>query len=92
MSLKDIKVIGFDADDTLWINETYFREAEECFFDLLEDYLPRHSIARELLSTEITNLPIYGYGIKAFVIGRDSIEDRWQNIANRSNFKDCRNR
>ncbi|MBK8827690.1 MAG: HAD family hydrolase [Saprospiraceae bacterium] len=68
MSLKDIKVIGFDADDTLWINETYFREAEECFFDLLEDYLPRHSIARELLSTEITNLPIYGYGIKAFVI------------------------
>jgi putative hydrolase of the HAD superfamily len=34
MSLKDIKVIGFDADDTLWINETYFREAEECFFDL----------------------------------------------------------
>ena len=68
MCLKDVKVIGFDADDTLWINETYFREAEECFFDLLEDYLPRHSIARELLSTEITNLPIYGYGIKAFVI------------------------
>ena len=68
MCLKDVKVIGFDADDTLWINETYFREAEESFFDLMADYLPRHSMARELLSTEITNLPIYGYGIKAFVI------------------------
>lgn len=64
----DIKVIGFDADDTLWVNETYFREAEEKFMDLLEDYLPRHSLGRALFSKEVANLPTYGYGIKAFVL------------------------
>lgn len=68
MPSNHIKVIGFDADDTLWVNEPYFREAEEKFFDLLEDYLPKHSIARELLTNEVNNLPVYGYGIKAFVL------------------------
>ena len=68
MDTNNIKVIGFDADDTLWINETYFREAEESFFDLLEDYMPKHSLARELLVIEIANLKLYGYGIKAFML------------------------
>ncbi len=68
MSFKDVKVIGFDADDTLWANEDYFRAAEEAFFDLLEDYMPRHSTARALFSNEINNLPLYGYGIKAFML------------------------
>lgn len=68
MDTNNIKVIGFDADDTLWINETYFREAEESFFDLLEDYMPKHSLARELLAIEISNLKLYGYGIKAFML------------------------
>lgn len=35
---KGIKVIGFDADDTLWVNETYFREAEAAFGNLLAPY------------------------------------------------------
>mgnify|MGYP000135226556 CR=1 FL=1 len=30
-----IKVIAFDADDTLWVNETYYREAEDKFVKLL---------------------------------------------------------
>ena len=34
----NIKVIGFDADDTLWVNETYFREAEDEFSRLLSKY------------------------------------------------------
>ena len=62
------KVIAFDADDTLWHNEHYFQEAENKFKELLEDYLPQHTVARELLSTEIANLPWYGYGIKAFIL------------------------
>ena len=33
-----IKVIAFDADDTLWSNETYFRDAEHQFAKLLMDY------------------------------------------------------
>lgn len=63
-----IKIIAFDADDTLWHNESYFQEAENRFKDLLEDYLPQHTVGRELLKTEIANLPWYGYGIKAFIL------------------------
>ncbi len=63
-----IKVIAFDADDTLWINEPYFQETERLCCALLEDYMPQHSVARELLQTEIKNLPVYGYGIKGFIL------------------------
>jgi putative hydrolase of the HAD superfamily len=63
-----LKVIAFDADDTLWHNEAYFRETEEKFYALLENYLPQHTIARELLQTEINNISLYGYGIKAFML------------------------
>jgi putative hydrolase of the HAD superfamily len=64
----DIKVIAFDADDTLWVNEPYFRETETQFCQLLEDFMPLHSAERELLQTEIKNLPLYGYGIKGFTL------------------------
>ena len=63
-----IKVIAFDADDTLWDNEGYFLEAEHKFCELMEDYLPQHSTSRELLQTEIKNISLYGYGIKAFIL------------------------
>lgn len=63
-----IKVIAFDADDTLWHNEEFFQETEKKFFELLENYLPQHTTARELLQTELDNLPLYGYGIKAFTL------------------------
>lgn len=64
----DIKVIAFDADDTLWINEPYFLETEKKFCALLEDYLPAHSIAQELFKTEMQNLALYGYGVKGFIL------------------------
>ena len=64
----DIKVIAFDADDTLWVNEPYFQETEKKFCDLLEDYLPQHSISKELFKTEIANLALYGYGLKGFIL------------------------
>ncbi|MBW8684189.1 HAD family hydrolase [Chitinophaga rhizophila] len=63
-----IKVIAFDADDTLWINEPYFRETEAEFCQLMESYLPQHTVVRELLQTEIKNLSLYGYGIKGFIL------------------------
>jgi putative hydrolase of the HAD superfamily len=63
-----LKVIAFDADDTLWVNEPYFRENEEKFAALLEDYLPLHSVMSELYKTETQNIPLYGYGIKGFVL------------------------
>ncbi|MEN9571984.1 MAG: hypothetical protein RL172_3215 [Bacteroidota bacterium] len=64
----DLKVIAFDADDTLWVNEPYFKEVEEKFCNLLEDYLPRHSLVKELFKTEIDNLSLYGYGVKGFML------------------------
>lgn len=66
--MKDIQVIAFDADDTLWVNEPYFREVEDIFCSLLEDYLPHHTISKELFKTEMENLPLYGYGVKAFML------------------------
>jgi len=63
-----IKIIAFDADDTLWDNELYFQEAEKKFCELLEDFLPQHTVSRELLQTEIKNISLYGYGIKAFML------------------------
>ncbi len=66
--MNQIKVIAFDADDTLWVNEPYFRETEDKFCDMMEDFLPHHSVARGLLETEIKNLALYGYGIKSMTL------------------------
>lgn len=63
-----LKIIAFDADDTLWVNEPYFLETEEKFCALLEDYLPLHTIRQELFKTEMQNLSLYGYGIKGFML------------------------
>ncbi len=65
---RNIKVIGFDADDTLWVNETYFREAEEEVGYLLSQYETPNKIDQELFKMEIKNLPVYGYGVKGFVL------------------------
>lgn len=63
-----ITTIAFDADDTLWVNEPYFQEAEKEFCVILEDYLPQHSVSQELFKTEMQNLHLYGYGIKGFML------------------------
>ena len=63
-----IKVIGFDADDTLWVNETYFRDAELEFAKLLAQYETANTIDQELFKKEMQNLPLYGYGVKGFVL------------------------
>lgn len=65
---KDFKVIAFDADDTLWVNESYFQETEEKFCELLLPYLSRHTLSQELFKTEIANLRLYGYGIKGYIL------------------------
>ncbi len=60
--------IAFDADDTLWQNERFYRLTQERFADLLRDYTePDHLMAR-LLDAERRNLGHYGYGIKGFVL------------------------
>ncbi len=65
---SDIQVIAFDADDTLWVNEPYFREAEALFCDLLKEYCPNDVIAQKILKAQVKNLPLYGYGVKGLVL------------------------
>ena len=63
-----IKIIAFDADDTLWVNEPYYRETEKKFALLLKDFLPEEKVNKLLLETEIANIELYGYGVKSFVL------------------------
>ncbi|MAT89158.1 MAG: HAD family hydrolase [Flavobacteriaceae bacterium] len=68
MKYDSIKVIAFDADDTLWVNEPLFRDAEERFCELMKDYLPSEACQKKLFEVEMKNLPLYGYGIKPFIL------------------------
>ena len=63
-----ITTIAFDADDTLWVNEPYFQEAEQQFTKLLEEYQTAEQLTKELYHTEVKNLPLYGFGIKGFIL------------------------
>lgn len=63
-----IKVIAFDADDTLFVNEPYFQETEQKFLLLMQDYLSHQGLSQELFRIEIDNLPLYGYGIKGYIL------------------------
>jgi len=63
-----LKVIAFDADDTLFINEPYFQETEQKFCALMSDYLSQQGLSQELFRVEIQNLDLYGYGIKGYIL------------------------
>jgi putative hydrolase of the HAD superfamily len=67
MSLP-ITTIGFDADDTLWQNEQFFRASEKHFFDLLAPYTDVADLTGSLLGVEKRNLEFYGFGIKGFTL------------------------
>jgi putative hydrolase of the HAD superfamily len=62
------KVIAFDADDTLFVNEPYFQETENKFCELMSDYLSHQGLSQELFKIEIQNLELYGYGIKGYIL------------------------
>ena len=63
-----VKVIGFDADDTLWVNENYFREAEKKFCKLVGLKSSEKEAMTLLYEAEMSTLDIYGFGIKGFVL------------------------
>ena len=60
--------IAFDADDTLWHNERFFRLTQERFAALLADHTDAESLHARLLAAERRNLGAYGFGIKGFVL------------------------
>lgn len=64
---NQITTIAFDADDTLWENEPYFRQAEEKF-SVVFNHLSANDVIKELFEIEMRNLKMYGYGIKGFML------------------------
>ena len=66
--MNKFEIVGFDADDTLWLNESYYRSMEDEFYLLMQDYLGPDKLAQELLQTEVRNIPIYGFGVKSFTL------------------------
>lgn len=61
--------IFFDADDTLWQNEQYFRNAEVKFIELLKDYTGPEGVQHMLWQKQEENIPLFGYGSKTYLIG-----------------------
>ncbi len=68
MNYHQIDTIGFDADDTLWHNETLYTMTAAKFRDLLSDYHEPEWIDQRLYETEVANLHSFGYGIKSFAL------------------------
>lgn len=68
MARHCITTLGFDADDTLWQNEQFFRLTQERFAAILRDHTPADLLGRHLLEVERRNLRRYGYGIKGFTL------------------------
>lgn len=66
--MKDIKVIAFDADDTLWVNETIFTTTQQRFKEIVGKYVSTETLGDKLYGFEIRNLKIFGYGIKGFML------------------------
>ena len=62
------KVVAFDADDTLWVNEPLYHESQDTLEAILTDYLECRDLRRTLYKREIENLKIFGYGVKGFTL------------------------
>ena len=65
---NNVTIIGFDADDTLWHNERFFRLTQDRFAGLLAEYAEPGHLSARLLEAERRNLGHYGFGIKGFVL------------------------
>ncbi|KFC73398.1 dUMP phosphatase [Bosea sp. LC85] len=68
MPSRALTTIGFDADDTLWQNEQFFRLTEDRFVTLLGEHGEAADISGRLLDAERRNLGFYGFGIKGFTL------------------------
>ena len=69
--------IFVDADDTLWENERYFRNAEAQFTELMKDYTEPEGVQQMLWQKQEENIPLFGYGSKTYLIGMtDAAMDR----------------
>src|SRR5712691_8477606 len=68
MTILALRYVAFDGDDTLWHNETRFNLTQTALRDLLRRHVPDADVDRHLAETEMRNLSLYGYGVKAFTL------------------------
>src|SRR5262245_8242490 len=66
--MSRLTTIGFDADDTLWQNEQFYRMTEARFAELLGEHLDAPGVSARLLAAAQRNLGVYGFGIKSFTL------------------------
>ena len=66
---SEIEYVAFDADDTLWVNELFFCEYEKEFCSLIKEYLPGSVVSQKLYDMEMSNISLYGYGVKGMMLG-----------------------
>ncbi|WP_299147019.1 HAD family hydrolase [uncultured Tateyamaria sp.] len=65
---KTLTCIGFDADDTLWHNERFFKLTQDRFAALLAPHVDVPDLDTRLMEAERRNIGHYGFGIKGFVL------------------------
>ncbi len=63
-----IRLIAFDADDTLWRTNAQFDVTEQRFAELLKPWAKVEGLNARLLEVERKNLRLYGYGVKGFAL------------------------
>jgi putative hydrolase of the HAD superfamily len=66
--MAQVRVLGFDGDDTLWHSETRFHVTQGEFRDLLRRHVHDADVDARLAEMEMKNLAIYGYGVKSFTL------------------------
>lgn len=66
--MRQLTTIGFDADDTLWHNERFFKLTQNHFTALLADHAEPEHLSTRLLEAEKRNIEHYGFGIKGFTL------------------------
>ena len=64
----NVRYVCFDADDTLWKNEEFYRQAEQQFARLAAGRMPPAQAIEALFNTEMDNLAVFGYGAKSFML------------------------
>lgn len=68
MFFDEVKLVAFDADDTLWDCQSHFNLVEDRYFELLLPYGKRETLYDHFFATETRNMASMGYGSKAFTI------------------------
>ena len=68
IDVEKIKLIAFDADDTLWDCQSHFDEAERQYSSMLAPWASEDDVRESLFATETKNMPLLGYGCKAFTL------------------------